>query len=357
MERGFWEALPTPVVALAPMDGVTDAAFRAITDTYGKPHILFTEFTAVEAIARGATRVMDAFISHPTPTPVVAQVFGTEVSSYYTSAIAAAEMGFAGIDINMGCPAKNVQQRGAGAGLIRNPKLAQEIVRSVQRAMRDWSNGITMAEAGVHGDIIDWVRSYQKRFRVNPVRRQLPVSVKTRIGYDAPVVESWIPALLEAAPANITLHGRTLRQMYSGLADWDVIARAAEIVHSSGLTTTIMGNGDIQSKEDAFHRVETYGVDGVLIGRAAFGNPWLFAERSATARERMRVALEHAEIYMKLIPGQSFLAMRKHLSWYCKGFPNAAEVRARFVKANTVEDVRVIVEDTLSKLKDLYAEG
>ncbi|MCX7997104.1 MAG: tRNA-dihydrouridine synthase [Patescibacteria group bacterium] len=350
MNRGFWSNLPRPVIGLSPMDGVSDAAFRAITERYGRPDILFTEFTAVEAIARGKTKVMEALITKPSSSPTVAQIFGTEVQSYYSSALAIAEMGFAGIDINMGCPAKNIQQRGAGAGLIRTPKLAQKIVRTVQKAMQDRADGITMEQAGVHPDVIGFVSWYRTRFGATPLEGVLPVSVKTRIGFDVPAVESWIPALLEVAPVNITLHGRTLKQMYTGMADWDEIAKAAEIVHASGSGITLLGNGDVQSRDDALERVATYKVDGVLIGRASFGNPWLFAGREPTPRERILVALEHTRTFMELTPEAHFLSMRKHLAWYCKGFPNAADFRLKFVRANSEEEVKNIAAEAMEML-------
>lgn len=140
-EQGFWRGLKRPIVALAPMDGVTDAAFRYIVDIYGKPSILFTEFTSVEGIVRGAWQLLQSFIYHKTSTPTVAQIFGKEPEAFYKTAILLAEMGFDGIDINMGCPDKNVARHGGGAALILKPQLAKEIICSVKKGLHDWSEG------------------------------------------------------------------------------------------------------------------------------------------------------------------------------------------------------------------------
>lgn len=342
--RGFWDTLSYPVIALSPMDGVTDAAFRYIADKYGKPGILFTEFTAVEAISRGKTKVLEAFIYHKTDTPTVAQIFGTEVESYYITALVVAAMGFDGIDINMGCPAKSVSEKGAGAGLILQPKLAQEIVRTTKRAAKDWSEGITLEQAGVHEDVISFVKKFENNV-LDKERSLLPVSVKTRIGYDKPVVEEWIPTLLEVEPVNISLHGRTLKQMYTGLADWEQIGKAAEIIKKTAIT--IMGNGDVHSLEDAYERISNYNLDGVLIGRATFGNPWVFQGKEADMQTKLKTALEHTKQFVQMTPEQNFLSLRKHLAWYCKGFPNATELRVSLVRVNNEAEVEQVIQKYL----------
>lgn len=349
MKRGFWERLKYPVIALSPMDGVTDAAFRFVTDKYGKPDILFTEFTSVEAISRGKTKVLEAFIFHKTETPTVAQIFGTEVNSYYQSGIVCCAMGFDGIDINMGCPAKNVSEKGAGAGLILQPKLAQEIVRTVKKAAKDWSEGITLEKAGIHPDVMTFIQNFENNV-LHEERKFLPVSVKTRIGYDKPVIQEWIPTLLEVEPVNISLHGRTLKQMYTGFADWDEIAAGAELIHKT--ETTAMGNGDIHTREEALKRIEQCKLDGVLIGRAAFGNPWVFTGKEVDMETKLNTALEHTRQFLKMTPDQNFLSLRKHLAWYCKSFPNATELRAAMVRVNTSEDIEQIIKTYLPQLAE-----
>ncbi len=335
--RGFWDTLAPPIIGLSPMDGVTDVAFRTLVHRYSRPSVTITEFTNVEGMARGAVKMLSAFKYGETERPVVAQIFGTEPDSYYKVALLLCSMGFDGIDINMGCPAPNVSSRGAGASLIRTPELAKELVRQAKQAVKDWSEGKNPEDADVPEAMVAAART------LTPgavPRRRLPVSVKTRIGYDKGVAEEWMKHLLEAEPANISLHGRTLKQMYLGRADWDAIARAAAVVHKSGLPTTLLGNGDIASMEDARKKIGMYGVDGVLVGRAVLGNPWFFKDYEPTPAERARVAMEHSTLFATLLPEYPFVAMRKHLGWYTRGFTHAKDVRIKLMQANSPADVR-----------------
>lgn len=341
MNDSFWPNLPRPIIALSPMDGVTDAAFRYITDHVGKPAILFTEFTSVEGLARGATRLLSAFTHHTTATPTVAQIFGIEPESFYKAAIIIAEMGFAGIDINMGCPDPHVAKKGGGAGLILQPTLAQRIIIETKRGASEWANGQTVAGAGLPDAIIQAVVHYQHRMEVAPERRLLPVSVKTRIGYDAIVTEPWITTLLAAEPANISLHGRTLKQLYSGSANWEEIGKAARLATSAGIP--LLGNGDIHSRAQAFEATQLYGTDGVLLGRVSFGNPWVFTDYEPSLADRIATAINHTKAFQTLTPELHFLGMRKHLAWYCKGFPQASAVRSSLMQATSAADVIAVL--------------
>lgn len=359
MYRGFWDTLPTPIIGLSPMDGVTDAAYRCIADKYGKPDILLSEFIPVEGITRGAVKLLSAFKYHKTDTPNVAQIYGVEVPAFYKAAFIVAEMGFDGIDINMGCPAHNVSRRGAGAGLIRTPDIAKEIVRQTQKGVEDWANGRSIEEVGVPPKIIRWIREYLVAYGHgidadgNPVlpdtpvdqarvpRRMVPVSVKTRIGFDVPVVREWISHLLEVEPANISLHGRTLKQMYTGLADWEQIAIAAQTVMGTG--TSLLGNGDVHSRDEALQKVQQYGVDGVLIGRASLGNPWIFSGKEVDAKTKLRTALEHAQTFETMTPELNFMSLRKHMAWYCRGFDHAAEFRQKLMMIKDSKELEVLL--------------
>jgi tRNA-dihydrouridine synthase len=182
--------------------------------------------------------------------------------------------------------------------------------------------------------------------------RMIPVSVKTRLGYERNIIDQWLPVLLEEKPAVISLHGRTLQQGYKGDADWNAIARAVEI--AGGSETLIIGNGDAQDLADACRRVRATGVDGVLLGRAAQGNPWVFAgkDRVKTAAnqatelravppnlaQRFAVIAEHCGHYEKLMANRNFVAMRKHLTWYCRNFRGAAELRAQMIRVNSANE-------------------
>lgn len=338
VERGFWSQLDYPLIGLAPMDGVTDAAFRYIAAKYGKPDLIITEFTSVEGIRAGAERLLDDFAFDPIERPIVAQLFGADPAAFYVAAVLVSALGFDGIDINMGCPAKNVTGHGAGAALIRDPERAKEIVRQTRAGNEAWAKGISLEEAGVPANII-------AKISVIGERKVLPVSVKTRIGYDSIVANDWVQHLLEVEPVNISLHGRTLKQLYTGLANWEVIKEAGEIIHQTN--TTILGNGDVKDMQDARTKITEYGVDGVLIGRATFGNPWLFQEHVPTWKERLSIALEHARYLHQLFPGPAFIRVRKHLLDYVKGNEGARDTRVALMRVTTLAEVEAILEPLL----------
>lgn len=353
MEKGFWQHFKKPIIGLAPMDGVTDAPFRFITAKYGKPDLQITEFTSVEGICAGATKTLNAFRFDESERPIVAQVFGSDENAFYKAAFVVFELGFDGIDINMGCPAKNITSKKAGAGLILEPKLAQKITQKTWEASQDWANGKTIEKVGLPENIVEWVKKFQQE-QINKssekyslARKIIPVSIKTRIGYDKIIVEDWIKYLLEMKPANISLHGRTLKQMYSGEANWEAITKAARLVHQT--ETIIFGNGDIKNLQDADEKIKNCGVDGVLIGRAALGNPWIFRKQTTlspyqpTLQEKFAVAIEHASFHQQIFGEKLFFPMRKHLSWYCRGFANASETRQKLMTACNAEDVREIL--------------
>jgi tRNA-dihydrouridine synthase B len=340
MNKGFWQNLKKPIIGLAPMDGVTDAAFRHIAALHGKPSLVITEFTSVEGIRAGAERLLDDFKYSVVERPVVAQLFGADPAAFYLSAAVATALGFDGIDINMGCPAKNVTHHGAGAALILDPERAKEIVRQTRKGTQDFAAGKKLEEFLVPENIIAAIREIQFKMATD-TWVELPVSVKTRLGYATSTIEEWVKHLLEVEPVNITVHGRTLKQLYAGQADWEAIARAADIIHTTN--TSVLGNGDIQSMADAHEHIERYRTDGVLIGRAAFGNPWLFDDHEASFDERIRCALEHARYYHSLFGDRAFLRMRKHLLDYVKGSEGAKDIRVQLMKVVTLEDVEKIL--------------
>ncbi len=323
------------------MDGVTDAAFRYITAKYGKPALTITEFTSVEGIRAGAERLLDDFAYSELERPVVAQLFGADPAAFRLAAAVVSALGFDGIDINMGCPAKNVTGHGAGAALIRDPERAKQIVRATREGTQAWAAGSSLQELGVPEQIVQHVEQRRAEHGLDKNRRELPVSVKTRLGYDSIVIEDWVQHLLETEPVAISLHGRTLKQLYTGFADWEAIGRAATIIKAT--PTLVLGNGDVTSLTDARARATTYGVDGVLIGRAAFGNPWLFQEQEATFEQRLAVALEHARYLDTIFQGRGFIRMRKHLLDYIKGEEGARELRQELMRAHTLPEVEGIL--------------
>jgi tRNA-dihydrouridine synthase len=354
----FWQAIEKPIIGLSPMDGVTDSSFRFITAKYGRPDVTVTEFVNVAAAYYAPETLIRDLTYSETERPIVAQIYGNTPEMFYKVAHVVCELGFDGLDLNMGCPAKRVAAAGSGAALIANPQLARAIIRAAQQGINDWSEGQTLGELKLSSELIESVKR-SNRIRMAgdapECRPRIPLSVKTRLGYDCVVVEEWIQTLIEEKLTAISVHGRTLAQGYKGNADWDAIGRAVAIGRGSG--TLILGNGDLQGMSDVHRRVHATGVDGVLLGRAAQGNPWIFEEKDQVKRagdintaaksltrevsldERFQVMLEHSRHFEKHSSGRNFVAMRKHLAWYCAGFRGAAELRSRLVRINDVNEV------------------
>ena len=355
----FWHNILRPIIGLSPMDGVTDASFRHITAKYGGPDVTLTEFVNIQSALYSPHTLLKDFAYSEIERPIVAQIYGKTPELFYKVAHIVCELGFDGLDINMGCPAKKVAASGCGAALIRTPDLAREIIRAARRGISDWHGGQTLHDLGFDNDMIEQVEA-AKRGRSggsrDSVRQLMPVSVKTRLGYDRVIIEDWLKTLLEETPAAISLHGRTLVQGYKGEADWQAIALAAEI--AKGSNTLILGNGDVRDLRNVHQRVRQTGVDGVLIGRSAQGDPWIFRDKVAVKQalrcdaelnlhaapvdleERFRIIVEHCEHFERLGGRSRFVAMRKHLTWYCRNFRGAAEMRARMTRANSAEEVR-----------------
>ena len=347
------------------MDGVTDASFRFIAAEHGGPDVTLTEFVNIQSALYSPHTLLKDFTYSEIERPVVAQVYGKTPELFYKVAHVVCELGFNGLDINMGCSAKKVAASGCGAALIRTPDLAREIIRAAQRGIQDWQRGQTLRDVGFDDEMIEQLEAANRRRGVKIAKRRIiPVSVKTRLGYDRVTIEEWLTTLLTEAPAAISLHGRTLEQGYKGEADWQAIARAVEIAKDSG--TLILGNGDVRDLRDGYRRVRQTGVDGVLIGRSAQGDPWIFRDKDAVKRAihcdtdliletmpieittRFRVIVEHSEHFERLCGSSRFMAMRKHLTWYCRNFRGAAEMRARMTRATSAADVRRIVAEFLT---------
>jgi nifR3 family TIM-barrel protein len=314
MTQNFWHNLPRPFFALAPMADVTDAAFRRIVAKYSKPDVLWTEFVACDGLqSEGREHLLRDLAYTEEERPIVAQVFGAKPENFKTTAGLIRKLGFDGIDINMGCPERNIEKQGAGASLIKTPALAKEIILA------------TMEGAG-----------------------DLPVSVKTRIGYNKNELEKWIPFLLETKLAAITVHARTRKEMSDAPAEWKHIKRAVEIRNELKSKTLIIGNGDVQNIHEGKEKAKETGCDGIMIGRGIFGNPWLFSDRTATPtfEEKCAVMLEHAFLFEEIFgKTKNFSIMKKHFKSYIGGFPGAKDLRATLMETNCAEDVKKLLVD------------
>lgn len=330
MSSGFWTALPTPLLVLAPLAGVTDAAFRRIIAKYGKPDAMWTEFVPAGGIcSAGLSRLAHDLWKTDAEQPIVAQIYGCRPADFRGAAKLIAEMGFAGVDINMGCPARDVERRKAGAALIRLPELAREIVLAAQE--------------GAGG---------------------LPVSVKTRIGYHNNEVEDWLGQLLEAQPAAVTIHARTRDEASRVPARWDVVAQAVKLrdqVQGTGQARTlIIGNGDVPDTDAARQHARQYGCEGVMLGRAVFGNPWLFSPSACKAdlevAEILDVLLEHTATFVELFAGLKPLElMKKHFKAYVNGFRGAAALRIHLMNAGSFGEIRRILSEFRAEEQSLLA--
>lgn len=307
------------LIGLAPMDGVTDAAFRFIVDKYGKPDLMYTEFISVTAVDRRLNRIIHSFDKYKTKTPVIAQLIGKEPELFYKATIICCQKGFQGVDVNMGCPDVNIIKKGAGAALMKDFKLTKKIINEVRKAVWDWYKQT--------GD-------------------KLSVSVKTRICDSERETKEMIINLIDCDVNMIAIHGRSPLQGYSGKADWEAIGNAAKLTKE---TIMIIGNGDIKSADEGRKKAKEYDLDGVLIARAALGNPWLFKDKTPTEEERFKVMMEHVEKFKEFRPELDLKPMRKHLAWYCKGFDGASVMRQKMQTVNTVENVQKIIKSSLSQ--------
>ncbi len=304
---------------MAPMANVTDVAFREIFARYGKPDVMFTEFVSIEALLSQGRRNVEIDLAYTeSQRPIVAQIFGAKPEQFEKVAALLRAMKFDGIDINMGCPDKNVCKTGAGAALIKKPELAKEIIAA------------TKSGAG-----------------------NLPVSVKTRVGYNAVELDRWIPALLEAKPAALTVHCRTKKEESKVPARWQHVKEVADLAHDSGVL--VIGNGDVTTLDDARERATQFHCDGVMIGRGIFGNPWRFnptiRKEDIPLKKQLEVMLEHVTLFDQYLGGKkNFDNMKKHFKAYVTGFDGAKELRMKLMETKTAAEVRAIVLDFIQSL-------
>ncbi len=338
----FWEKLNKPFFVLAPMADVTDCAFRQIIAKYGKPDVFWTEFVSADGLAHPVARekLLIDFIYGENEHPIVAQIFGSKPENIKEAARLCAELGFDGIDINMGCPDKTIEKQGSGAASIKNPKLAIEIIRAAREGARQGMGG------QAHG---------------------LPISVKTRIGYNKNEIETWIPALLNENLAALTVHLRTRKEMSNVPAHWDLMPEIIKLRDKISPKTLIIGNGDVLDIDDARRKCEEFGCDGVMLGRAIFGNPFLFADKEFSRsseggqpdtqksfisfENKLKVLTEHTKLFEKMLGGhKNFAIMKKHYKAYVNGFDGAKELRVELMESENADQLEKVVNDFLKKI-------
>ena len=331
----FWKNLKKPIIGLAPMDGITDEPMRFIQGKYGRPAVIFTEFINVEHVPHKPEKLMERFIYSEIERPIVAQLSGHTPDLFYQFALVACYLGFDGIDINMGCPVKSVIFGGGGAALIDNHQLAKEIILAARRAIDDWQKGISLKEGIEDKNVIQAILAIQK---TEQNKRGVSLSVKTRLGKDTQVTKAWMSFLSQLPIEAITLHGRLLKQEQSGKVKWEEIGKGAKISKKYG--KVFLGNGGVRSIEEAKILCRRFGIDGVLIGRGALGNPWIFSSRSPSKEEKLAVMLEHAEYFDRIFGKKAFVAMRKHFGWYVQGFKGAKRMKQILQKTKTLNQAK-----------------
>jgi len=320
-------ALPRPLFIQAPMEDVTDSVFRQMLLHTAPPDIFFTEFTNVDGVfSDGASNVIHRLVHTDQEKPLIAQIWGHKPENYYNGAKYAQKNGFAGIDINMGCPQKDVIKKGLCAALIENHDQARKVIEA------------TIAGAS-EGD--------------NPI----PVSVKTRIGLKKNTLAVWLPFLLSFDLAALTLHGRTAAEMSKVPAHWDVIAEAVRIRDSLGSKTLIIGNGDVKNRTDGLEKIAQTGVDGVMIGRGMLENIYAFdADPSKNDRlsvgQKIKLLLKHLELFEETWSQPDAFqkreyTLKKYYKIYIKSFDGASELREVLMNATSLKETQEILKKYL----------
>lgn len=332
MSKGFWNdiheraaAMGEPFFVLAPMADVTDVPFRSIIADNGRPDVFYTEFVSAHGLnSPGRDALIRDLALTENDHPIVAQFFGTEPEHFEAVGKLAKELGFDGVDINMGCPDRSIMKQGAGIAMAKDPSRAQEAIAALRQG------------AGT-----------------------LPVSVKTRLGLrTADEMETWLPALLEARPDVLIVHGRTMQEMSKVPAHWDLLGRAAQMAHDAG--ALFVGNGDVMSREQGLELAERWNIDGIMVGRGIFQNPWLFnadvPPDSITPEMRMSAAVRHTRLWSEHWAGiKSFHIMRKFYKAYVSGWSGSAALRSQLMQASDAESAERLILEALGKEKDSRA--
>ena len=324
--KNFWQELHTPMFVLAPMADVTDSAYRRLIAECGKPDVTWTEFVSADGLYH--TREKKKMRDEENPLmrdlsftdaerPVVAQFFTSKPEMMEYATALAVSLGFDGVDINMGCPDTSIEKQGAGAAHIKDPSQAKKVIQAAHR--------------GTGG--------------------RIPVSVKTRIGYTTELIDTWVPALLGEGITALTLHLRTRKEMSKVPARWELMGRAVDIRNRLGVETRMLGNGDATDLEDAREKARISGADGVMLGRAIFGNPWVFSGRKPeglSKEERLWALSKLAEYFSELTPPKHYALLKKHFKAFVSGWQGAVELRAKLMDTNSVDEFRALLSSTIN---------
>ena len=331
--NSFWDTLQKPFFVMAPMADVTDGAYRKLIAELGKPDVTWTEFVSADGLYH--TREIKKMLNNENPLmrdlvyseierPIVAQLFSSKPEMMEYATKLCAELGFDGVDINMGCPDKSIEKQGCGAAMIKNPAKAKEIITAARKGAAQAS-----AENG---------------------KPEISVTVKTRIGYNKENIDEWISALLEMRLPALTVHLRTRKEMSKVEAHWDLLPKIIELRNKISPETLILGNGDVKSLDDARQKAKLSGADGIMLGRAIFGNPYVFAGKTSeevTIQERLTALAILTRYFSELRPTKPFHILKKHIKAFVNGFDGAAEVRQKLMDSESIEDMIAGVDNVI----------
>ncbi len=337
----FWQKLKKPIIGLSPMDGVTNVAFRYTQAKISKPDLIFTEFVHTDGLFFNPARVLRPFAYTPIEHPIVAQLYGKNPDHFYIAAHIVSFLGFDGLDLNMGCPAKTVVNSGGGAALIDNPSLASEIIKATQKGLADFAKTKKIDHLGFKKKNLEAIYAFKERYSLKTSKvLPLPLSVKTRIGTQKPNIKKWISFLLGYDLAAITIHGRLLKDGHGGDVAWDQIELASKLRTKTKPNTLILGNGGVANRKQAQDLCEKHSLDGILIGQASFGNPWVFSNHSPDRGERIGAMKTHAKAFDQFSPESHFESLRKHFIWYTKGLKDARSLRQKIITFTSQKDLK-----------------
>ncbi|MBD8037884.1 tRNA-dihydrouridine synthase [Solibacillus sp. A46] len=323
MKENFWNDLPKPFFVLAPMEDVTDTVFRHVVAKAGRPDVFFTEFTNSDSYCHpeGEKSVRGRLHFTEDEQPLVAHIWGDNPEFFRQMSIGMAEKGFKGIDLNMGCPVPNVAQRGKGSGLILRPDVAAELIEA--------------AKAG-----------------------GLPVSVKTRLGYkDVEEWKEWLTHILKQDIANLSIHLRTRKEMSAVDAHWELIPEIKKLRDEIAPQTLLTINGDIPDRQVGLELAEKYGIDGVMIGRGIFKNPFAFEKEPKEHSpeeylDLLKLQLDLQDKYEEMLP-RSMSGLHRFFKIYVKGFRGAGELRNQLMNTKSTDEVRELLNNfEINKVKE-----
>jgi len=323
--RFDWQDLPRPFSVLAPMIDVTDTCFRRLIKGFSAPDVLFSEFVSADTWCDQGADVESVRLRlkfDPEEYPLIAQVWGRSPEHYFTTVERLTELGFAGVDINMGCSTANVIKKGSCARLIEDRSLAEELILATQEAAQG----------------------------------KVPVSIKTRLGFHRIETEDWAGFLLGFTPDALIMHGRVAKDMLRNAANWDEIGKVVELKNMLSPSTVVVGNGDVQSYAEIQEKYVRYGVDGVMVGRGVFENPFMFRPDgfsidSMSGQARLGLLLKHIDLFETTWGHvKRFATLKKYMEIYLSHYPGASDQCNRLVRARSINQARALIHTLLEEM-------